>query len=295
MRILILGGAGMLGHELWKQLHQKYEVWVTLRRPLAAYKKFGLFQEDKTLIGIDAIQPDDLVDAIRAAKPSVIVNCIGIIKQLKKASNAITSLEINSVLPHRLARVAEIAGARLFHMSTDCVFNGRKGNYTEDDPSDAEDLYGRTKFLGELPYNNCVTIRSSIIGHELESRSGLIEWFLSQAGSTVKGFRRAIYTGFTTIEMARIIELIITRFPDLHGVWQISGEPINKFDLLTLAKRHYHWQGEIIPDDQFYCDRSLNSERFRAETGYAPPSWEEMMSELSKERAVSPNKATKLP
>jgi dTDP-4-dehydrorhamnose reductase len=284
MRILILGGAGMLGHQLWRHLHPNHEVWVTLRRPVSAYARFGLCDQSKTISGIDASNQQHLVQALNTAKPEVIINCIGIIKQLKEAHNPITSISINSLLPHELAQLANLAGARVLHMSTDCVFNGRKGNYTEDDPSDAEDLYGRTKFLGELHYPNTLTIRSSIIGHELETKSGLIEWFLSQNGKSIKGFKRAIYTGFTTFEMARIMEMAITRFPELHGLWQVSSDPINKYDLLQLARKSYGWQGEILPDENFFCDRSLNSQRFRSKTGYQPPSWPEMIEEMAKNR-----------
>jgi dTDP-4-dehydrorhamnose reductase len=286
MRILLIGGAGMLGHQLWQHLAPAHEVWVTLRRPVSSYARHGLFNEKNALTGFDAANEAQLIHAFRTAKPEAVINCVGIIKQLKEAHNPLVSLTINSLLPHRLTEVAEVAGARVIHISTDCVFSGRKGNYREDDISDAEDLYGRTKFLGELHYPHTVTLRSSIIGHELETRSGLIEWFLSQQGRTIKGFRKAIYTGFTTNEMARIIEMVLVRFPALHGLWQVSSHPINKYDLLQMARQHYHWQGEIVPDDALVCDRSLNSTPFREQTGYAPPSWNEMIRELAVSRST---------
>jgi dTDP-4-dehydrorhamnose reductase len=284
MRILIFGGSGMLGHQLWRHLREKHEVWATLRRSVEPFRRIGLFTDDRVISGVDVSRSDHMVHALKTTRPDVVINCVGIVKQLKEAADPIVSLEINSLLPHRMAQLCELADARLIHMSTDCVFNGRKGNYIEDDPSDAEDLYGRTKFLGELPYQHCVTIRSSIIGHELESKSGLIEWFLSQRGKTIRGFRKAIYTGFTTIEIARILEMIITQFPDLSGLWQVSSAAINKYDLLKIAQKHYRWTGEILPDDQFACDRSLNSERFRTRTGYVPPEWDTMISELAQRR-----------
>ena len=274
----------MLGHQVWRHFSPNHEVWVTLRRPSKAATAAGLFDADRTLLGIDASNQEHLVSALKTVRPEVVINCVGIIKQLKEAHNPILSLTINSLLPHRLAELCALAGARVIHMSTDCVFNGKKGNYKESDPSDAEDLYGRTKFLGELPYENAVTIRSSIIGHELETQSGLIGWFLSQEGKKIKGFQRAIYTGFTTMEMARIIELILTRFPQLHGLWQVSSDPINKYDLLKLAQAAYGWKGEIEADSTFVCDRSLDSSRFRSHTGYQPPSWEAMIQEMADER-----------
>lgn len=271
----------MLGHQLWRQLHQQHEVWVTLRKPLAHYAAHALFEREKTISGVEVESPNALEAVFAQVRPEAVINCIGIIKQSKEAKNPLVSLNINSVLPHRLGQICAVAGARLIHISTDCVFSGRKGNYTEADLSDAEDLYGRTKFLGETQENDTLTLRTSIIGRELETQSGLIEWFLSQSGKSIKGFRKAIYTGFTTMEMARIIETVLLRQPDLHGLWQVSSDQINKFDLLNIARECFQWTGEIRPEDQFVCDRSLDSKRFRERTGYRPPSWKEMLQELS--------------
>lgn len=281
MRILILGGAGMLGHQLWRHLHKDHEVWVTLRKPFSHYSGYGLFEPGRTFSGVDVTNADALIGAFRAARPEVVVNCIGIIKQLKEAKNALLSLTTNAVLPHQLAQLCSVAGARLVHISTDCVFSGKKGNYTEEDVSDAEDLYGRTKFLGEVHEPHCFTLRTSIIGRELETRSGLMEWFLSQRGKKIKGFRRVIYTGFTTYELARVIETVLLKHVDIGGLWQVSSDPINKYDLLSIAKRAFGWEGEIVPDDTFVCERGLDSTRFRKKTGYQPPSWQAMMEELA--------------
>jgi len=285
MRILILGGAGMLGHQLWRQLHKDHEVWVTLRKPFSHYLAFDLFGASRTLSGVDVMNHDALVGAFHAARPEVVVNCIGIIKQLKEAKNPLLSLTVNAVLPHQLAQLCAVAGARLVHISTDCVFSGKKGNYTEDDVSDAEDLYGRSKFLGEVHKSHCLTLRTSIIGRELETRSGLIEWFLSQKGNKIKGFRKAIYTGFTTYELARIIENVLHKHTDLGGLWQVSSNPINKYDLLSIAKHAFGWEGDIVPDDTVVCDRSLNSAKFREKTGYQPPSWQAMIEEMAEKPA----------
>lgn len=285
MKVLILGGSGMLGHEVWKRFSPNHEVWVTLRRPVSYYARFGLFDERFVVPGFHAGSVEEIVRAIKLAKPNVIINCIGIIKQLKEAKDPIPSIEINSLLPHKIADVAQVAGARVVHLSTDCVFSGRNGNYKETDIPDAEDLYGRTKLLGELHGSNALTIRSSIIGHEIESANGLMGWFLSQEGKTIKGFTNAIYSGFTTQEMARIIEQVLTSHPELHGLWQVSSEPINKYELLKLAQQSYGWSGEIVPDDSFKCDRSLNSDRFRGATGYQPPSWQAMIAEMAQARA----------
>jgi len=271
----------MLGHQLWRQLHPHHEVWVTLRQPLEKYQSFGLFDSQRTLTGIDVARDEALAGAFHVSRPEAVINCVGIIKQLSEAGDPLVSIAINSLLPHRVNRLCAASGARLIHISTDCVFSGKRGSYTEQDSSDAEDLYGRSKFLGEVPGPHALTLRTSIIGRELQTKSGLIDWFLSQQGQTIKGYRRAIYSGFTTHELARIIELILIRHSELFGLWQVSAAAINKFELLTLAKETFHWYGEILPDEALVCDRSLDSSRFRAATSYRPPSWPSMLDELA--------------
>jgi dTDP-4-dehydrorhamnose reductase len=280
VRILILGGDGMLGHQMLKSLRPGHDVRVTLRQPLASYQGLNLFDAGNAYTGIDVRHWDDVVGVAADFDPDVIVNAIGLVKQRPIAHESIPSLEINSLLPHRLARLCKAIDARLIHISTDCVFTGATGKYVESDPSDATDLYGKTKFLGEVSERPALTLRTSIIGPELIRKSGLLEWFLAQQG-TVKGFRGAIYSGFTTMEIGRIIERILTRFPDAHGLYHVSSEPIAKYDLLLLLRKHFHRDLEIVPDDALQCDRSLNSDRFRRDFGYAPPSWEAMCQELA--------------
>ena len=153
--------------------------------------------------------------------------------------------------------------------------------YAEDDPSDAIDLYGRTKFLGETAGPGAVTIRSSVIGRELSTASGLVEWFLSQHGRKVQGYTRAIYSGFTTRAMARIVRLLLTEQRDLCGTVQVSSTPINKYELLGLLRDAYGTTVDIVADDRVAIDRSLDSTRFRALTGFEPPTWGDMISEMA--------------
>jgi dTDP-4-dehydrorhamnose reductase len=202
------------------------------------------------------------------------------VKQRSTAKESIPSLEINSLFPHKMAGLCKAAGMRMVHVSTDCVFSGKKGGYEETDLSDAEDLYGRTKFLGEVYEGRCVTLRTSLIGRELSRKQGLLEWFLCQKGS-VQGFRNAIFSGFTTLELSRIIERILVEHPDQAGLYHVSSDPISKFDLLTLIKGKMGLRIEIIPAEEPRLDRSLDSRRFRKEFNYSPPTWEEMIEELS--------------
>lgn len=279
MRILILGGDGMLGHQLFKFLKDRHEVRVTLRQEIAVYKEFGLFNNDIAYTGIDARYIDRIMEVCADFHPNVLVNGVGIVKQRPTAKEYVPSLEINSLLPHRLSILCKAMKVRLVHISTDCVFSGNKGNYIETDPMDAEDLYGKSKFLGEVHDSHCITLRTSIIGRELTRKKSLLEWFLAQKGP-VKGFKNAIFSGFTTRELSRIIEKILIEYPDASGLYHVSSDPINKFDLLTLIKEAMDLQTEIISDEAFHCDRSLDSTRFRREFNYTPPTWETMVDEL---------------
>lgn len=231
------------------------------------------------ITGVDVDNFDILTHLFVNVHPKVVINCIGLVKQLAAADDPLAAIPVNSILPHRLARLCEVAGARLVHISTDCVFSGAKGMYKEEDVSDAVDLYGRSKYLGEVDYSNAITLRTSIIGHELNAARSLVGWFLAQEGS-VGGFRRAIFSGLPTVEMARIIRDYVIPNPELQGLYHVSAEPINKYDLLQLIAKVYGKTIEIIPDDTLVIDRSLDSSRFRELTGYLPPDWEQLVNTM---------------
>jgi len=280
MRILILGGDGMLGHQLFKHLAPRHDVCVTLRQRLAIYNDFGLFNKENCYDEIDVRSVNRVVEVMAAFRPQAVVNGVGVVKQRPSAKESLPSLEINALFPHKMAMLCRAAGARMVHLSTDCVFSGKKGNYRESDPSDAEDLYGRTKFLGEVDEVDCLTLRTSIIGRELSRKTGLLEWFLAQTG-TVHGFKKAIFSGFSTLELSRIIERLLVDHDSAAGVYHVSSDPISKFDLLTLIRDKLGLSVEIVPEETFRCDRSLDSTRFRREFDYASPTWEAMVEELA--------------
>jgi len=283
MRILILGGNGMLGHAALQAFNKKFEVYVTIRGNFSDVEGFGIFDQKRTICGIRVEDFSFFERIISLVKPDVVFNCIGIIKQVKEASDAIKSIEINSLFPHKLASLCGINNCRLIHLSTDCVFSGIKGSYTEDDIPDPLDLYGRTKLLGEIDNGNVLTIRTSIIGRELGVKYGLLEWFLSQADKSVKGYTNAIFSGFTTSVFCAMLIDIIAKHVNLKGIYHISSYPISKFDLLSMIKKDLKLKIEIIPDNKFVCDRSLDSTRFRIETGYCPPPWDDMIKMMSDE------------
>jgi dTDP-4-dehydrorhamnose reductase len=282
MRILILGGDGMLGHQLLRQLGTHHEIYVTLRRDPDSYGSSGLFDGKRTYFGVDASSPKRLQEIIAACRPETVINAVGVVKQRAEANDAIQNLEINALLPHRLAMMCETAGARLVHFSTDCVFSGRRGKYRESDVSDAEDLYGRTKYLGETSGKHCLTLRTSIIGRELTRKTGLLEWFLAQRG-TVKGYTKAVFSGFTTLEMARIINKVLSARTPLSGVYHVSSEPITKFELLSMIRDALGLSTQIEPYGEYPCDRSLDSSRFREALPYRPPGWKAMVEELAQD------------
>ncbi len=280
-RILILGATGMLGHTLFYHFSKEnsYDVYATEIDRHSFENFFTPEMSSNIITGVDVFNIEAVKSLIVQLKPDIVVNCIGIIKQLKESKNSIISIAINSLFPHQLAESCSDNNARLIHISTDCVFNGKRGGYLESDFADADDLYGRSKYLGEVHYGNAVTLRTSIIGHELKGRLSLVDWFMSQHGE-IRGFTEAIYTGFPTIEFASIIDEYVIPNPDLNGLYHVSSEPISKFDLLNLIAEIYKKDIVIHPDDSLKIDRSLNSEIFRSKTGYNPPSWKTLIHKM---------------
>lgn len=281
MKILILGGSGMLGHRLWMNLSKEHDTWVTVRGNGSELPDIPEFPRERIRPTVDALNFDQVIRALASIQPDLVINCIGLIKQQGHiARDPLISISVNSALPHRISMICRTAKIRMIHISTDCVFSGNKGYYLETDQSDAEDLYGRTKFLGEVAYPHTVTLRTSIIGRELKTHLGLIEWFLMQKGS-INGYKKAIFSGFTTDELSRIILKYVIPNPDLSGLYQVSSDPITKYDLLQLANVSFKKGLDIQPDTEFFCDRSLDSTRFRQATGYTPPNWSSMIDEMA--------------
>lgn len=277
MRILVLGASGMLGNAVLRVMDEKpgWEVFGTVRSTNLS-RFFSDKISQRLITGCDVENHDALVKVFAQVRPNVVINCIGLIKQLADADDPLQAIPINSLLPHRLAGLCTLVGARLVHMSTDCVFAGIKGGYMENDPSDATDLYGKSKYLGEVDYPHAITLRTSIIGHELQSAHGLVGWFLSQEGRC-RGYRKAIFSGLPTVALAQIIRDVVIPRSDLSGVYHVAAKPISKYALLKLVADVYGKSIEIEADDQLVIDRSLNADRFMQESGYVTPSWPELI------------------
>lgn len=281
MKILIIGGSGMLGHKLVQIFKEKFDVWTTIKSDFNKYKKFGILDKKKTIENLIVEDLKSVEKVINKIRPDVIINAVGIIKQIQTSQDVVKTLTINSIFPHNLAIIAEKNQARLINISTDCVFNGKKGNYEETDLSDAVDLYGKSKNLGEVEGKNCLTLRTSIIGRELKTSHSLVEWFLSNQGKKVRGFINAVYSGFPTIVFADILADLLVNHKNLDGIYHLSSQPINKFELLKLIKFAYKADIEIEPFAEFKIDRSLDSTKLRRKIGFEPISWKKMIEVMA--------------
>ncbi len=285
MRVMVLGASGMLGSAVFRffkanDVHETYGVIrnASMLQYLPASTHHSIYT------GVDVLDFDALVNIVEKLRPSVVINCVGLIKQQENADDPLSVLPINAMLPHRLEKLCALSAARLVHISTDCVFSGRKGLYKESDLSDAEDLYGKSKYIGELrDYKHAITLRTSIIGHELNSTYALVDWFLSQS-QAVKGYTKAIFSGLPTFELARVIHDYVLPNPELHGLFHVSAAPIAKFDLLKLIAVQYQKNIQINPDDQVVIDRSLDSSTFTKATGYIAPDWPSLIAYMHESR-----------
>ena len=282
MRVLILGGTGMLGHRLWMDLSPAHEVHVVIRGQTEQVPMRQELPRDRLHAGIDAVRFDRLMETIRLVQPDVVVNCVGVVKQSPAAQDPVSALELNSLLPHKLAQACLAVHCRLIHVSTDCVFSGAKGSYSETDLPDPVDLYGHSKLLGEVAGPGCLTLRTSFVGRELRDGRGLLEWFLAQQGR-IRGYMRAVFSGLTTAELSRVIHQRILPRGDLHGIYHVAGAAISKYDLLVLAREAFGKAIEIERDTEFVCDRSLNGASFAEATGYQAPDWPEMIGEAARD------------
>ncbi|HEV7611160.1 MAG TPA: SDR family oxidoreductase [Steroidobacteraceae bacterium] len=275
--VLVLGATGMLGSAVLRFFAKSagFSVIGSVRSSNA----IQLLPRDlhgSIVTGIDVMDMDSVLRLFDQARPDIVVNCVGLVKQLAESSDPLASIPLNALFPHQLLRLCKVAGARLIHISTDCVFDGAKGMYTESDVADARDMYGLSKYLGEVRDSEAITLRTSIIGPELNSAHGLVSWFLDQ-GNNVKGFTRAIFSGLPTVELARIMRDYIIPRHELNGLYHVSANPISKYDLLLLIAHEYRKLIDIAPQAEPALDRSLDSTRFRKHTSYVPPSWPELV------------------
>jgi len=280
MKVMVVGATGTLGHRLCLEWGERFECFGTVRHA-APERVAELLTETTLLGGVTADDPDTLRPAFAQARPDVVVNCIGAVKQAEAGQQAVPAIRINSLFPHQLAALCREHSARMVHVSTDCVFSGSRGSYSEADMPDATDIYGRSKLLGEVAGDGLLTLRTSLIGRELRGTLGLLEWLISNREGTVRGFSRAVFSGFTTNALAAEIAHLIEEHPHLEGVWHLAAQPIDKLTLLTRLNDALRLEIEIVPDEAVVIDRSLDSSRLSAKTGREPRRWDEMIDELA--------------
>lgn len=278
-KVLVLGGSGMLGHKLVQLFSDVFETYCTVRSGGSVLSDLNILPAQNIFEHLAAEEFESFETVIRSLRPDVVVNAIGVIKQVAPSNDVERILTINSIFPHRMARLAADVGFRFISVSTDCVFSGKTGNYNESDLADARDLYGLSKYLGEVAGRNCLTLRTSVIGREIGSTHSLIEWFLSQKGS-VRGYVNAVFSGFPTVAFGDILIRLIRDFPDLTGLYHVSSEPISKFELLGLVKKRLGLKTEIQKYEEFWIDRSLDSTSFREATGIEPLHWSELVDKM---------------
>ena len=281
-KILILGGAGTLGHKLWQVLPSKFpDTFVSIRKNREFYAKTGLFTGSKVIDGLDLRDFTRLNSVLDELKPSVIVNCARVTLRSKEALDKNSAISINALLPHRLADWCSRSGARLIHFSTVCVYDGKTGGYTEESLPDARDLYGTTKALGDVNASFALTLRSSFIGREIFGGTELLEWFLAQKGKKIKGFTKALFTGLTTNKLAELVGDLLEKHPALSGLYHVSSETVSKYELLLLMKEAYKLDVEIEPEAGFEMKRDLDGRRFEKAAGFSCPPWKVMMAEMA--------------
>lgn len=277
MKVLVIGASGMIGSTVLRVLSEKndWEVFGSVRDG-SLKRFFSATIGERLIAGVDVEHQDSLIRVLDQTRPDVVVNCAGLTKHKPEADDPLVSIPINTLMPHRLAGLCKLVGARLIHVSTDCVFSGKKGGYVEDDFADAHDVYGKSKALGEVHYPQTITLRTSTIGHELQSKYGLLDWFLLQEGRC-KGYTRAVFSGLPTVVFAQVVRDVVIPHKELSGLYHVAARPIAKFNLLKMIADVYGKTIDIVPDDKLTIDRSLDAGRFQSATGYIAPEWPELI------------------
>lgn len=281
-RVLILGGAGTLGHKIFQVLSERLETFATFRRPRVSHPAYDDVDPNRLVTGVNAMSFNTVAQAFINVRPSVAINCIGAVGSPGTPVDPLTAISLNTLLPHRLAELCAATGIYLIHMSTDGVFSGGKGNYTERDAPDPVGLYGQTKLLGEIHRRNCLTVRTSFIGRD-HRRDTLLEWFLGNRGGQVFGYTNVIFSGLTTLALAQAVGDLITNSPGLSGLYHLSSEPISKYDLLIRLRQAMDLDIEIEPNGDLCRDLSLDSTCLRAKTGLRIPDWDGMIAGLAQD------------
>ena len=291
MRILILGGNGMIGHKIYQSLSAEFpDTWVLVRKNFDLLTSKNIFNKSKIIDAFDLINFIKLDSLLRDLNPDIIINAAGITIRRGVNDNLYRTIMTNSALPHFLGEwVQGKVGKRLIHFSTDCVFSGKTGSYEDNSIPDSIDNYGKSKALGEVNLSQTLTLRGSMIGRELHYHTELLDWFLSQKSKVIKGFSGVFYSGITTIRMANYVKKIIYNFPNLSGIYNVSSSPISKYDLLILFNETFDAKLEIIKDETYTSNKVLISNLFYKAIQEKSPIWQDLIVELYNDSNLNNN------
>ena len=286
VRVLVLGSGGMVGHKLIQVLARDMHVWGTSSRESDYISRFTGVAQDRILDHFDALSDRDLIASLNRSNPDVVINAIGLVKQHDQIVNEQLAFRTNVELPRRIAKLTASRGARFVHLSTDCVFTGRKGAYIESDDTDAIDVYGVTKAQGELDLGEALVIRTSYIGRELRHFYGLMEWLHRQPPGDVPGYANAIWSGLPTVVFAQIMFQILSNAPELSGTYHIATKPLSKYELLQGITEAVHGPWHVIPVEEPHADLSLDAAKFVRDTGIDIPTWPQMFAILAQDSTL---------
>ena len=278
MRILILGADGMIGHKIAQSL-EDFELILASRKSISL-KSIGIIKGKMVLHNLITDSLDLLLDS---TTPDIIINCAGITTRRGVEDNIVNTGLLNSELPHKLDSWANLNSKKLIHFSTDCVFSGNRGNYLDNDFADADDIYGKSKALGEVDSPNTLTLRCSMIGRELYNFTELFEWLLKNKNKKIEGYSNTFYSGITTVRMGIILNQILKKNLNLSGIYNISSTPISKFDLLIKLSNAFNLNVEVKQNTNNKSNKVLISEKFTEITGIYPPNWDDLISEFKED------------
>lgn len=286
-RVLVVGANGLLGHSVVRELSPALDVWALTRQPATSSHLLARWLRiDRWIGGIDVRQDEELSQVLTRCRPQIVINCAGVIKQ--RLSSPREMWRLNAEVPHRLAHLTHQVGARLIHVSTDCVFDGARGSNRECDHPNATDLYGMSKAAGEPKGEHVLTIRSSHVGFEVTPGPSLLSWVMSRRGNAVDGYVNAKYSGVSTPTFARALRMLVEMSHPLSGVFHLASGPITKSSLLEMLNSTMRLNLSIIPVAEPKIDRTLDARAFEARTGFRVPTWDDMVSEIAETRSDYP-------
>jgi len=290
LKILILGAGGMLGHKLYQTLSKTYDdVIPVFRKNKEHYHKFNLYKPEKMIGNTDVTDQSKLLAVLNSVKPDIICNCIGKTTRKINSEDSQSVIYLNSFLPHFISKWSSENNSYFIHFSTDCVFSGKNGPYKPNDFRDSRDLYGLSKILGETNSKYGLTIRTSIVGREIENQTEFFEWIFSSKNKSVSGYKNVFYSGVTTNYLSEVVAQLITKDSKSHGLLQVASPPISKLNLIKKVNSLFGLGMKINTDASKVSNKILSPVKFTITSGIKTQTWDEMLNTLKKENSYYEN------